>query len=188
MIKTPKVAALLGTALFFTVALSGCQSTPDSVALNPQVDADATGNSVQLRVRDQRAQNHVMRFKTDEDSAEFATADPSLASLISHSLGKRWTINDTADAQLEVIIRDALVVIHQGSLRHDTAHTVRVHTQLTTPSIEFEKAFSGNRETNGPLRADRNRVSREFSELLSTVLSDIASDETLNRHIEEAQR
>ena len=187
MIKKPKVAALLCSALLFTVVLSGCQSTPDSVALNPQLDASATGNSVQLRVRDQRAHNHVMRVKTDEDSAEFATADPSLASLISNRLGERWTISDAADAQLEVFIHDALVVIHQGSLRHDTEHSVRVQAQLTTPSIEFEKVFSGNRETNGPLRADRNRVGREFSELLGSVLSDIANDETLNRHIEEAQ-
>lgn len=187
MIKKPKVAALLCSALLFTVALSGCQSTPDSVRLNPQLNTEPSVNSIQLSVRDQRAHNHIMRFKTDEDSAEFATADPSLASLISARLGERWTINDTAAAQLEVIVRDALVVIHQGSLRHDTEHSVRVHARLTTPTIEFEKTFSGTRETNGPLRADRNRVSRDFSELLGTVLSDIANDETLNRHIEEAQ-
>lgn len=187
MIKIPKAATLLSAALFFSVFLSGCQSTPDSVALNPQVDTTATGHQVQLRVRDQRAHNHVMRFKTNEDSAEFATADPSLASLISERIGQRWSVTDSADAELEVIIRDALFVIEQGSLRHDTKHTVRIQTRLTTPNNEFEKTFSGSRESNGPLRADRNRVGREFANLLAAVLDDILSDEALNRHIQEAQ-
>lgn len=181
MIKIPKVATLL-----LALILSGCQSTPTSVVLNPQLDASPSGAAVQLQVRDQRAHNYIMRVNSSEDSAEFATADPSLASLISTALGERWVISETADAKLEVIIRDALLVIKQGSLRHDTEHTLSLQTKLTTPSTDFEKTFSGNRTSNGPLRADRVRVSREFEELLATVLSEIANDEALNRHIDEA--
>lgn len=181
MIKIPKVATLL-----LALILSGCQSTPTSVVLNPQLDASPSGAAVQLQVRDQRAHNYIMRVNSSEDSAEFATADPRLASLISTALGERWVISETADAKLEVIIRDALLVIKQGSLRHDTEHTLSLQTKLTTPSTDFEKTFSGNRTSNGPLRADRVRVSREFEELLATVLSEIANDEALNRHIDEA--
>ena len=181
MIKIPKVATLL-----LALILSGCQSTPTSVVLNPQLDASPSGAAVQLQVRDQRAHNYIMRVNSSEDSAEFATADPSLASLISTALGERWVISETADAKLEVIIRDALLVIKQGSLRHDTEHTLSLQTKLTTPSTDFKKTFSGNRTSNGPLRADRVRVSREFDELLATVLSEIANDEALNRHIDEA--
>lgn len=181
MIKIPKVATLL-----LALILSGCQSTPTSVVLNPQLDASPSGAAVQLQVRDQRAHNYIMRVNSSEDSAEFATADPSLASLISTALGERWVISETADAKLEVIIRDALLVIKQGSLRHDTEHTLSLQTKLTTPSTDFKKTFSGNRTSNGPLRADRVRVSREFEELLATVLSEIANDEALNRHIDEA--
>ena len=181
MIKIPKVATLL-----LALILSGCQSTPTSVVLNPQLDASPSGAAVQLQVRDQRAHNYIMRVNSSEDSAEFATADPSLASLISTALGERWVISETADAKLEVIIRDALLVIKQGSLRHDTEHTLSLQTKLTTPSTDFEKTFSGNRTSNGPLRADRARVSRDFEGLLATVLSEIANDEALNRHIDEA--
>lgn len=181
MIKIPKVATLL-----LALILSGCQSTPTSVVLNPQLDASPSGAAVQLQVRDQRAHNYIMRVNSSEDSAEFATADPSLASLISTALGERWVISETADAKLEVIIRDALLVIKQGSLRHDTEHTLSLQTKLTTPSTDFEKTFSGNRTSNGPLRADRVRVSREFEKLLAIVLSEIANDEALNRHIDEA--
>ena len=181
MIKIPKVATLL-----LALILSGCQSTPTSVVLNPQLDASPSGAAVQLQVRDQRAHNYIMRVNSSEDSAEFATADPSLASLISTALGERWVISETADAKLEIIIRDALLVIKQGSLRHDTEHTLSLQTKLTTPSTDFKKTFSGNRTSNGPLRADRVRVSREFEELLATVLSEIANDEALNRHIDEA--
>lgn len=181
MIKIPKVATLL-----LALILSGCQSTPTSLVLNPQLDASPSGAAVQLQVRDQRAHNYIMRVNSSEDSAEFATADPSLASLISTALGERWVISETADAKLEVIIRDALLVIKQGSLRHDTEHTLSLQTKLTTPSTDFKKTFSGNRTSNGPLRADRVRVSREFEELLATVLSEIANDEALNRHIDEA--
>lgn len=181
MIKIPKVATLL-----LALILSGCQSTPTSVVLNPQLDASPSGAAVQLQVRDQRAHNYIMRVNSSEDSAEFATADPSLASLISTALGERWVISETADAKLEVIIRDALLVIKQGSLRHDTEHTLSLQTKLTTPSTDFKKTFSGNRTSNGPLRADRVRVSREFEGLLATVLSEIANDEALNRHIDEA--
>lgn len=181
MIKIPKVATLL-----LALILSGCQSTPTSVVLNPQLDASPSGAAVQLQVRDQRAHNYIMRVNSSEDSAEFATADPSLASLISTALGERWVISETADAKLEVIIRDALLVIKQGSLRHDTEHTLSLQTKLTTPSTDFKKTFSGNRTSNGPLRADRVRVSREFEKLLAIVLSEIANDEALNRHIDEA--
>lgn len=185
MIKIPKVATLL-----LALILSGCQSTPTSVVLNPQLDASPSGAAVQLQVRDQRAHNYIMRVNSSEDSAEFATADPSLASLISTALGERWVVSETAsesaDVELEVIIRDALFVIKQGSLRHDTEHTLSLQTKLSTPTTDFEKTFNGSRTSNGPLRADRLRVSQEFSELLATVLSEIANDEALNRHIQEA--
>lgn len=187
MIKMPKVATLFSSALLLTLTLSACQTTPDSVALNPQLNTSPSNAQVQLRVRDQRAHNYVMRVNTSEDSAEFATADPSLASLISAGLSDRWTITGTANAELEVIIRDALFVIKQGSLRHDTQHTLKLTVRLRTPSTEFEKTFNGTRESNGPLRADRTRVGQEFSELLAAVLSDIANDEAVNRHIQEAQ-
>lgn len=182
MIKRTIVAALFSLPL-----LSACQSAPDPVHLNPQLDTTASGHTITLQVRDQRAHNHVMRLKTGDQTAEFATADPSLASLISERVAERWTVVDNADAQLEVIIRDALFVIQQGSLRHDTEHNIRLQAKLTTPQVEIEKGFAGNRESNGPLRADIRKIEREFGDLLASVLNELVNDETISRRIEEAQ-
>ena len=176
---------IMVTAAF--VALSGCQSAPQHVTLNPQLTTTATGHQVSLQVRDQRAQNHIMRLQQSDQTAEFATADPSLASLISQRLSERWTVVDEANAQLQVTIVDALFVIEQGSLRHDTEHKLRLHVRLTTPDAEFEKTFQGSRESNGPLRADVRRIEREFAGLLTDVLSDIMDDEPLTTRIETAQ-
>lgn len=169
------------------VVLSACQAAPQTVTLNPQLTTTASGQQVSLQVRDQRAQNHIMRLQQSDQTAEFATADPSLANLISQRLGERWTVVDEANAHLQVTIVDALFVIQQGSLRHDTEHNLRLHVQLTTPDAEFEKTFNGTRESNGPLRADVRRIEREFAGLLTEVLSDIIEDEQLTTRIHDAQ-
>lgn len=174
------------TAVLVISLLAACQSAPEPVALNPQLTTSATGDRISLHVRDQRAQNHVMRLETDQ-TAEFATADPSLASLISDRLGERWTIVDNANAQLEVTIVDALFVIKQGSLRHDTVHNIRLQTTLTTPETELSTTFRGSRESNGPLRADIKRIEREFGVLLADVLNDLVNDDSLTTRIQSAQ-
>lgn len=182
-----KKLILAAAAVISMVTLSGCQSSPQPVALNPQLATSATGDQISLRVRDQRAQNHIMRLEQNDNTAEFATADPSLASLISDRMGQRWEVVDEAGAHLEITIIDALFVIKQGSLRHDTAHNVRLHAKLTTADAEFEKTFRGSRESNGPLRADIRRIEREFAGLLADVLTDIAEDEQLTSRIGAVQ-
>ena len=182
-----KKLILATAAVLSIVTLSGCQSAPQPVALNPQLSTSPTGDQISLRVRDQRAQNHIMRLEQNDNTAEFATADPSLASLISERIGERWQVVDEANAHLEVTIIDALFVVKQGSLRHDTAHNLRLHAQLTTSDAEFEKTFRGTRESNGPLRADIRRIEREFAGLLADVLTDIAEDEQLTTRIQAAQ-
>lgn len=174
-------------AVLSMVTLSGCQSSPQPVALNPQLSTSASGDQISLRVRDQRAQNHIMRLEQNDNTAEFATADPSLASLISDRMGERWEVVEEASAHLELTILDALFVIKQGSLRHDSTHNVRLHAKLTTADAEFEKTFRGSRESNGPLRADIRRIEREFAGLLADVLTDIAEDEQLTSRIHSAQ-
>ncbi|MBA3988457.1 MAG: hypothetical protein C0463_04945 [Idiomarina sp.] len=182
MIKKQMVAALLSLAF-----LGACQSTPTPVSLNPQVSTQPSGDAVRLQVRDQRAHNYVMRLKTNDQTAEFATADPTLASLISERVGQRWSVRDDAPVELEIIIRDALFVVQQGSLRHDTQHNIRLYTKVTSADRETEKTFNGSRESNGPLRADQRRIEREFADLLGSVLNDVLNDETLTNRIREAQ-
>lgn len=172
------------TGALVALTLSACQSPPDPVALDPQLDTTSSSQRIALEVRDQRAQNHVLRIERSDDPAEFATADPSLASLISDRLGQRWTLDDDASIHMQVNIRDGLIIVRQGTLRHDTEQQVRLHVLLTTPDGEVEKTFSGRRESNGPLRADRDRIQNEFAGLLAEVLSELANDDTLNRHIE----
>ncbi|MGX5913568.1 YajG family lipoprotein [Aliidiomarina sp. Khilg15.8] len=172
------------TGALVALMLSACQSPPDPVTLNPQLETTASDQRIALQVRDQRAQNHVLRIERSDDPAEFATADPTLASLISQRLGQRWTLDDEASARMQVSIRDALIIIRQGTLRHDTEQQVRLHVLLTTPQGEVEKTFNGRRESNGPLRADRDRIQNEFAGLLAEVLSELANDDTLNRYIE----
>lgn len=169
------------------VTLAACSSVPEPVSLNPQVNTTVSGNIVNLRIRDQRAHNHVMRLEQNDQTAQFAPADPSLTSLIQDRLSQRWTLEDNASAQLEVILQEGIFVIRQGSLRHDTEHKVRLQVRLHAPGVEFEKTFSGSRESNGPLRADHRRIEREFAALLADVLNDLLNDEALNRRIEEAQ-
>lgn len=172
------------TGALVALMLSACQSPPDPVTLDPQLDTTASSQRIALEVRDQRAQNHVLRVERSDDPAEFATADPSLASLISQRLGQRWTLDDDASTRMQVNIRNGLIIVRQGTLRHDTEQQVRLHVLLTTPDGEVEKTFSGRRESNGPLRADRDRIQNEFAGLLAEVLSELANDDTLNRHIE----
>lgn len=169
------------------LTLAACQSAPAPLHLNPQLDTTVTDQQIALTVRDQRAHNHVLRLENSDQTAEFATADPSLASLISTALASRWQLDDQADARLQVVIQDATLVIKQGTLRHDTEHRIRIQAQLETSRGEFSKTFTGQRESNGPLRADIARIEREFAALLGSVLTDLANDEQLNRHIEEAQ-
>lgn len=173
--------ATLAVCTIFTLA--ACQSAPDPVVLNPQVDTTASGASLALNVRDQRAHNHVLRLEHSDQTADFATADPSLASLISDRVAKRWALDDASDTQLQVTIEEAVFVVKQGSLRHDTEHRVRLQATLTTANGEVEKTFSGSRESNGPLRADVKKIEGEFAALLASVLNDLVNDDTLNQHI-----
>lgn len=167
--------------------LTACQSAPTPLHLTPQLDTTETDQRIALTVRDQRAHNHVLRLEQNDQTAEFATADPSLASLITDTLHTRWQSDDQSDAQLQIVIQEALLVIKQGNLRHDTEHRIRLQAYLTTPRGEFRKTFTGQRESSGPLRADIPRIEREFSALLGSVLSDLANDEQLNHHLEETR-
>lgn len=169
----------------FVATLAACQSAPEPVTLNPQIDTTASGASVALSVRDQRPHNHVLRLEHSDQTADFATADPSLASLISDRIAQRWAVDAASDNQLEVIIDEAVFVVKQGSLRHDTEHKVRLRAKLTTPAAEVEKTFTGSRESNGPLRADVSKIEGEFAALLASVLNDLVNDESLNQHLLE---
>jgi uncharacterized lipoprotein YajG len=172
------------TGALVALALSACQSPPEPVTLNPQLDTTASSQRIALEVRDQRAQTHILRIERSDDPAEFATADPSLASLISERLGQRWTLDNDASTRMQVNIRDGLIIVRQGTLRHDTEQQLRLQVLVTTPQGEVEKTFNGRRESNGPLRADRESIQNEFAGLLAEVLSEIANDDTLNRYIE----
>lgn len=171
------------TVALTALTLTACQSAPEPLSLNPVTEATHSGQSIALEIRDQRAQNHVLRLERHDNPAEFAMADPSLTTLISDRVSQRWTLDDQSSNQMQINIKDALVIIKQGTLRHDSEHLVRIQVQLTTPDAEIEKSFRGRRQSDGPLRADVSTIEEDFGRLLADVLNDLMRDETINNQL-----
>ncbi|RUO26216.1 hypothetical protein CWE09_05740 [Aliidiomarina minuta] len=171
------------TVVLLALTLTACQSTPEPLSLNPVTEATHSGQSIVLNVRDQRAQNHVLRLERHDNPAEFAMAEPSLASLISDRVSQRWTIDEQSSNKMQINIKDGLVIIKQGTLRHDSEHHVRIQVQVTTAEGDLEKTFRGRRESDGPLRADISAIENDFANLLADVLNDLMRDEIINSQL-----
>jgi hypothetical protein len=119
---------LIATLMLGSMLLTGCMSTPKTpehlVIKQPTAGGlqAPTMQAVNLQVRDQRTQNHILRVEHTDDNAEFATSTVPLATLISTAMADFWPHDEAAAVQFTVFLEEALILVFPDGASYRAEH------------------------------------------------------------------
>lgn len=161
------------------ITLSACQSAPDPLLVNAQVNASQLTAPVALTVNDMRSHNYLMRVKLSDDQAQFAPSEPLLETAVYEALANKIAVNSNANSTMQVAINEALIDVEQGSVKHVVEHQISLQVKVIRGDTTYTRDYNGKASSEGAFRADAAALESDFSALLSQLLSDVLNDEKL---------
>ena len=174
----PRCLSLIAIG-WLSLSLSGCQSTPEQLTIEPVMTPPGHSIPVQLRVRDGRPHNHLLRRLHHEDKAEFATAQQPLATLISGNLAPYWPDSPAAERTVDIEIEEALIEVTRAGLQHHIQYELVLATTVQAPQGELQKTFRGQASGQSPVAPGSSRLERDFNLLAGEVLENLVSDQDI---------
>lgn len=161
------------------LVISACQSAPDPLIVQPTISANASDFPVALSVTDTRAQNYLLRIKLSDDQAQFASSAPMLETAIYDALAEKLRVVNSASTQVNVAIRQAIIRVEQGSVKHQAEHEISLLLTAQKAGATYTRDFNAKASSEGAFRADAAKLEAKFSELLGSLLDDMLQDPKL---------
>lgn len=159
--------------------ISACQSAPNPLIVQPAISANSSELPVALSVTDTRAQNYLLRIKLSDDQAQFASSAPMLETAIYDALAEKLNVVNSASKQVNVAIRQAIIRVEQGSVKHQAEHEISLLLTAQKDGATYTRDFNAKASSEGAFRADPAKLEEKFSELLGKLLDDMLRDPKL---------
>lgn len=185
---------LIATLMLGSVLLTGCMSTPKTPE-HLVIQQPTAGNlqaptmqAVNLQVRDQRTQNHILRVEHTDDKAEFATSTVPLATLISDAMADFWPNDDSAQVQFTVYLEEALILVYPDGGNYRAEHEMATRLVVRSGDQWVSRRYV-TRVAGGPYkRLDYGHLNDTFNKVVQTNVRDMFKDAILQEWLAEHVR
>ncbi|KAB7702385.1 hypothetical protein GBN26_04375 [Plesiomonas shigelloides] len=182
--------------LLAVLSLAGCVSQPsNTVAVNPPIalphqDPTLMGATIAISSSDQRPKPYVAMVRRGEGKPEPLYASRDLRFLMQEVLEKQmqkrgYMLGTTGQATLEIIPIEIYADVTEGNLRHNITTKAKIRVITRTPKGEMVKEYRATYNVQGPLGAKNEDISKALNEVLKSVISDMAQDDSINTYIRQ---
>ncbi|RUO78781.1 hypothetical protein CWI84_10610 [Idiomarina tyrosinivorans] len=166
--------------LLSLLILAGCQSAPQPLTIDPPLsELSSSGDVNGIAVVDARAHSYLLRVERSQDTAQFSSSREPLEQTIKQALEAVIPISSQSPVTWKVIIDEALITVSQGPVKYRAHHEITLTVTASNGHQFFTRDFHGSAQSEGAFQADEAVLEREFSELLGSLLSDLANDPKL---------
>jgi len=180
------------TFLLISLILTSCASAPKHIVISPESSAKVTkvyqGQSINLRITDQRPATHIVQILKEKQAATLISSQQMLTSIIDKTLRpqlKAQGLNVTSIAAInfDVIIDIALINVQQELLKYRANNVITLVAKISNAEKTLTKTFTIKGKSNGPLIADTAVLSRDFNQQLATLIGQLINSEEIKAFI-----
>ncbi|MGL5759137.1 YajG family lipoprotein [Plesiomonas sp.] len=183
--------------LIAVATLAGCINQPtNSIAVNPQItlpqqDPTLMGATISVSSSDQRPQPYLAMVRRSEGKPEPLYASRDIRFLLQETLEKQmqkrgYMLGDNGKASLQIIPVEVYADVQEGNLRHNITTKAKVKVITRTSKGEMIKEFRASYTVQGPLGAKNEDISKAINEVLTSVITDMAQDDSINTYIRQS--
>ena len=192
------ISLTLPTLFLSILFLSACSSTPSSVQLTPQIDANSVKNQVEvnkqwlLNSQDLRAQRYLIAISSGDDVATLINESVSTRSVIEKTLQTHWakqghqfTSRSINGYQIDIQLLKLLAEVEQNTVSHETDINTVIKVQVKSGKTTFSKTFRSHFEEEAPFSPSIDSLTTKLNTQLSQLLNQIVQDPELNAKLQQ---
>lgn len=192
------ISLTLPTLFLSILFLSACSSTPSSVQLTPQIDANSVKNQVEvnkqwlLNSQDLRAQRYLIAISSGDDVATLINESVSTRSVIEKTLQTHWatqghqfTSRSINGYQIDIQLLKLLAEVEQNTVSHETDINTVIKVQVKSGKTTFSKTFRSHFEEEAPFSPSIDGLTTKLNTQLSQLLNQIVQDPELNAKLQQ---
>lgn len=183
-----KLLLLSSTTLFLA-----CSTPLKQVIVSPELSITSSNvfqqKQAQLSFSDLRTTSHIVQILRIGEAAQLYSPQQSIVSIVEASLTSALKANGLqiqplAANQVEVIIDNALISVHQDMLKYGASNQMNIRVVIKNSQGTLTKSFKVSGTNNGPLKADLAVLERDFNQQLASLLTQIVQSEELQQFIQ----
>ena len=183
MSKVSKQRLFALFAVFTSVIISGCNSTPSQVIVAPQINQSAhtlyQGIAASFAVKDLRSSNHIIQILQADKAAKLLSPNRVFSEVVAETLRPYLSAQGLSlsggNIQIDIEIERAMVSVQQAMMKYDASSDIQVRVKVLKGDSVFTNVFNARGSSNGPLSADIAVLERDFNQLLGKLIADIAN-------------
>ncbi|WP_371378295.1 YajG family lipoprotein [Thalassotalea aquiviva] len=173
--------------------LAACASEPETITLKPQLTNKPmqvySTKPASLSVYDNRAQSHIVEIITSQENSSVINTDVPLSSVLDQQFSQEMAnqglvfSHENADLSINFQVKRARTYVNQDVLDYRANTIIKLNVIVENPAQTLSKTFTLRATNRGPLKANVDKLQKDFNLQLSKLIVQVLEDEQLQSFI-----